>query len=136
MHKLARLFAKGRKELHLPSFKRSPKGAKTDNTRRPVLKWSVSQDDCVLPDPWLLMVKAAVNVGWIMESKKFLPACPPSPQCGSNSDADEDEDDSIPAVMTIPTLGNVAKLETHEFVTVTPPDEIVHQEAWKTLVDA
>jgi len=43
------------------------------------LKFAGGIENRPLPDPWLLMAKAAVNWFYIVSGKKLLPACPPRP---------------------------------------------------------
>lgn len=93
---------------------------------RPVLK--LHFNDKVLPDPWLLMVKAAVNFSWTAYGFKFLPAWLPP------DDAKEEyeeallayeqrrrERDIIPTTLTIPATPVTSIGGDHAAATVTPP---------------
>jgi predicted transcriptional regulator len=133
------------KEFSLPF--RSKNASK--KPRRPVLK--VFLNGPVYPDPWLLMIKAAVNFSWIAYGYKLLPACLP-PQDNAIEEYEQAlleyeerqrERDDIPTELSI--LATPAKsIGDGRVATVTPPiastpTRCVHsdggEEMWETLSD-
>lgn len=137
-------------ELLLPYFREGDREkVKPEGDRekvKPVLKWCISGETSLAADPWLLMVKAAVNLGWLINYNKFLPACPRSAPWDNINEQYEEamldeerverENAAVPAVLTIPAPGTLT-LPTKgakAFVT-TPDDRDTDEESWESLSD-
>jgi hypothetical protein len=117
---------------------------------RPVLKIRFDgENGQIIPNPWLLMVKAAVNFSWVAYGFKLLPVCVPPPD-----DVNEEyeqalleheqrlrERDVVPSTLTIPatpvTVPSPAASTHPTKVTtvalVKPPDG---EELWENLSDS
>lgn len=133
-------------KLYQPFYKETTKGL------RPVLK--LRFEGKVVADPWLLMVKAAVNFSWIAYGFRLLPACLPPPdhavveyeEALLEYEERRRKSDVVPTTFTIPA---VTSNDGDQAVTVTPPGALTPpakvppsgdreggEETWETLSDS
>ena len=153
IEKLDKALEELKTEMKLPYFKRGT------GELRPVLKVRFDGSACsIIPDPWLLMVKAAVNFSWVAYGFKLLPAYTP-PLDYANEEYEEAlleyeqrgrKCEIIPNTLTIPATplastgrGHAAAVgvstppaEVTQSAIVTPPGDMVgSDEKWETLSD-
>ena len=121
-------------KIPLPFFEK-------DKPHRPVLKLTFEGD--FIPDPWLLMAKAAVNFSWTAYGHKLLPACKPPPdeataefeQAVLEHEQRQRERDVVPAFLTIPATPPTKVTPISTIVTPPTYEEGLAQD-WEALSDS